>query len=91
MAGLLQDVRYSFRQLHKSPGFTAVTLLTLALGIGANTAIFGVINGILLKPLPFSDSERLASLRARLDAALTLTEASYRGQNAWQSMQLADP
>jgi putative ABC transport system permease protein len=57
------QIRFIIRRLLKSPGFTAVTLLTLALGIGANTAIFGVINGILLKPLPFADSDRLASVR----------------------------
>src|SRR5437660_851040 len=51
------------RRLIKKPGFTALTLLTLAIGIGANTAIFSLINGVLLKPLPFADSERLASLR----------------------------
>ena len=56
-------MRHIIRRLLKNPGFTAVTVLTLALGIGANTAIFGVINGILLKPLPFADSERLASVR----------------------------
>ena len=56
-------MRFLIRRLIKNPGFTAVTLLTLALGIGANTAIFGVINGILLKPLPFADSDRLASVR----------------------------
>ena len=57
------QIRFILRRLMKSPGFTAVTLLTLAIGIGANTAIFGVINGILLKPLPFADSSRLASVR----------------------------
>lgn len=60
---MTSQLRFIFRRLLKSPGFTAVTLLTLALGIGANTAIFAVINGILLKPLPFADSERLASVR----------------------------
>ena len=56
-------MRFILRRLLKNPGFTTVTLLTLTLGIGANTAIFGVINGILLKPLPFGDSDRLASVR----------------------------
>src|SRR5438128_466221 len=54
--------RYLVRRLLKTPGFAALTLLTLAIGIGANTAIFSVINGILIKPLPFADSDRLAGI-----------------------------
>ena len=57
-----QDVRYGLRRLAKSPGFTVVAILTLALGIGANTAIFSVVNGVLISPLPFRNADRILSV-----------------------------
>src|ERR1700693_3427520 len=62
MATLIQDVRYALRGLAKARGFAVVALLSLAIGIGANTAIFSIVNTLLLRPLPYRDANRLTIL-----------------------------
>jgi putative ABC transport system permease protein len=84
MTGLWQDVRYALRSLAKTPGFTAVTLFTLALGIGANSAIFSVVNGVLIRPFPYPEPDRLVLVRESYGGG---EQGSVSGANAldWQA------
>src|SRR5918992_3317098 len=68
MDRLKRDLIYAFRNLRKSPGYALVTILTLALGIGANTAIFSVVNGVILKPLQYPEPERLVFITSQFPA-----------------------
>jgi predicted permease len=86
MSSILHDLKYAFRLLAKSPGFTAVAIITLALGIGATTAIFSVVSGVLLSPLPFPNPSRLVILQEKSSTFPTLS-ISYPNFLDWQRQQ----
>src|ERR1044072_5866444 len=83
MTSLWQDLRYAVRMLAKNPGFTIIAVLALMLGIGADTAIFSVVNSVLLRPLPYDESERLVFLSER-SQQLEGMSVSYPNFTDWR-------
>ena len=80
----MNDLRYAFRMLLKHKGFTLVAIIALALGIGANTAIFSLVNGVLLRPLPFPDAERIVYFEGKNPSpGITDSNISYLDFTDW--------
>ncbi|HZU32296.1 MAG TPA: hypothetical protein VFB79_14360 [Candidatus Angelobacter sp.] len=86
MENLLQNIRFALRMLRRNPGFTIIATLVLAMGIGANTAIFTVVNAVLLQPLPYPDANRLVMLQDEVSHS-GFVPMSYPAFLAWREQK----
>jgi hypothetical protein len=87
MNGLLNDLRHGSRQMKRSPGFTAAVVVTLALGIGANTAIFSIVNALLLESLPYAHPERMGTIYARTTGSQSSDERRNVDGEQWELLR----
>jgi predicted permease len=87
MYTVLQELRYALKQLFKNPGYSVVVILTLALSIGANTAIFSVLDAILLRPLPYPEPQRLGSLMQRMSGSANAAYSANIDRDTWQQLR----
>src|ERR1700722_19847350 len=87
MHAILHDLRYALKQLSKNAGFSFVVILTLALSIGANTAIFSVVDALLLRPLPYPEPERLGSLMQRISGPANVTYPINIDGETWRHLR----
>ncbi len=87
MGSIVRDIAYAFRQLKRSPAFTFAAVATMSLAIGANTAIFSVVYGLLLESLPFHDAGRIVSILETLPQAPSVIEATYPDYEDWRTRQ----
>src|SRR5580658_4850331 len=87
MRTILADLRYALKQLSKNTGFSVVVILTLALSIGANTAIFSVVDALLLRPLPYPEPQRLGSLMQRISGLANYSYPVHIDRDTWRQLR----